>query len=337
MAHEIQKNDKLVLVGEAAWHGLGQIVPDHMTPTEAAQMVFPWTCEQRPLTFTFNGQQTILDTHCINVRSDDGSPLGVVSSNYQTFQPQDMADFAEALLDQGTARIETAGSIRGGKRIWFLMKGEEFAVANGDAIFPYLLLSNGYDGLTTLRVTPTTVRAVCSNTLHMSIPRVDRGELCQSAISIRHTVNLMDRIQEAKTALKIYGKALDATKELMNGLAAKPVNSETVQKFFLESYTADFGAIPENPKDGYEKRRVERATSAWNSFSKRFDDERNIAGASVWNMMNAYSGLVQHDQKARGRDDIDRVEKRVESNMFGLNQTRTQAAAQRAFRVMLGA
>lgn len=335
MAHEIQSNDQVVLHKERAWHGLGVVVEEELTPREAAFKVFPWTVEEVPMFIRRNGRQQIVEGWKMNIRSDDASQLGVVSESYKCFQPYDMADFAEALLNEGQVKIETAGSIRGGKRLWFLMKGEEFHVAKGDLIYPYILLSNGYDGLTTLRVTPTTVRAVCSNTLHMSIPHFDTGELGQAAIVIRHTTNLMERVDEAKKALAGYGKALTETKKFIDTLASKEVTSEEVQKFFLECYTMDFGEIPENPKDGYEERRKFKAQSAFNSFSRRFDDERSIAGCSAWNMMNAYSGLVQHDRKAVGKNDVDRIERRVEQNLFGLNQDRSQAAAQRAFRIAL--
>lgn len=335
MAHEIQRNDNLVLVQKPAWHGLGLVVPDHLTPTEAVKMVFPWTVDQAPIFRFWRGERLTVDGHMLNVRSDDGSQLGIVSDMYRVFQPQDMADFADALVDEGGVRVETAGSIRGGKRIWLLLKGEEFSVANGDQIFPYMLLSNGYDGLTTLRGTPTTVRAVCSNTLHATIPNYDTGALGNAAFVIRHTVNLMDRVEAAKAALKGYAVAIEETKKFFNTLAGKPVTSDEVKEFFLACYTSDFGEIPENPKDGFQERRREKAMSAFNSFSKRFDDERAIAGATAWNMLNAYSGLVQHDRKARGKDDADRIEKRVDQNLFGLNQERTQAAAARAFRVAL--
>lgn len=336
MAHEIQSNDRVVLHKEPAWHGLGILVEDAPTPREAAKMVFPWTVIQKHMIYRgIDERQQIVEDHLLNMRSDDGSQLGVVSDGYKVVQPNDMADFAEALLDQGQVKIETAGSIRGGKRIWFLLKGEPFNVALGDQIFPYVLLSNGYDGMTTFRVTPTTVRAVCSNTLHMSIPNQDTGELGTSTISIRHTVNVMDRIREAKVALAGYGKALEKTKELINVLTGKEVTKEEVQKFFLECYTQDFGDIPENPKDGFELHRREKAMSAFNSFSRRFDDEKSVSGTTAWCMANAYSGLIQHSLKSRGQNDVNRIERRIESNLFGLNQDRTQAAIQRAFQMAL--
>ena len=95
--------------------------------------------------------------------------------------------------------------------------------------------------------------------------------------------------------------------------------------------TADFGDVPDNPQDKKEERQRDKATSAFNSFSRRFDDERAVAGSNLWNAFNAYSGLVQHDMKARGKNDADRIEKRVTSNLFGLNSERINSAIQLAY------
>ena len=337
MSHEIQSNDQVIMHKEGAWHGMGIVADKGMTPREAAKRVFPWTACERDMIINWNGHQQIVDGYKLLVRDDDGTQLGVVSQTYHVLQPYDMADFAEALIEHGKVIIETAGSIRGGKRLWFLLKGEPFNVALGDQIYPYFLLSNGYDGLSCFAGTPTTIRAVCSNTFHMVVPHVDTGELGSAAFKIRHTANAMQRIEEARNAIKNYGKSLEEQKKFIDILVAKDVTQESVQKFFLECYIADYGEIPENPKDGFEERRRMKAQSAYLSFSKRFDDERQIAGSNMWNAMNAYTGLVQHDQKARGKDDKDRLEKRVESNLFGLNTERTHAAATRAFKVALSA
>lgn len=342
MAHEITATDKLLLnsQGGVAWHGLGRLFTGELTPTEASKEAFPWTVIQKPLFYkNMSGKQRIAEKLMINLRSDstdDDEPLGVVSENYQVVQPLDMADFAEALVEEDKkVKIETAGSIQGGARIWFLLKGEEFEVAIHDRMVPYILLSNGYDGGSSFRVTPTTVRVVCSNTWHQVLPRLDTGELLTSAISIRHTSNIMSRIEEAKAALANYGKAMEGTKEVIKTLSSKQVDSDAVKKFFLECYTSEIAAIPENPTNGFEERAVKKAQSAFDSFSRRFDDEKSIAGTTMWCAANAFSGLIQHDLKARGADDTDRIEKRVEKNLFGLGQERTQAAFQRAFKVAL--
>jgi phage/plasmid-like protein (TIGR03299 family) len=334
MAHEITSTDGAVYHAKPAWHGLGLVVADAPSPREALKLAgMGWDVIQRPLFVKDGNFEDQVETHVVNYRSDNNERLGVVSANYQPIQNGEVADFAQALSELGTeVKVESAGTIRGGKRIWFLLKGETFSVAKGDEIYPYVLLSNGHDGYGSFRVTPTTVRVVCSNTLHMVIPRSDSGELLDSALVLKHTVNVMTRVQEAKRALSMYGKAVKGVQAVADVLSAKDVNHADVQKFFLENYTVDFGDIPANPQNVWEEKKRERAHSALASFSRRFDDERSIAGASAWNMLNAYTGLIQHDRKAVGKDDESRVESRVDSNLFGLSQQRTQAALRRAYR-----
>ena len=95
--------------------------------------------------------------------------------------------------------------------------------------------------------------------------------------------------------------------------------------YFFAQYTADFGAIKAD-----DERALGRAQTAYQSFTKRWDDEKAYHTGSMWGAFNAYSGLVQHDLKARGADDVVRVERRQDSNLFGLGSRRTQAALQSA-------
>lgn len=330
MSHEIIEGmDSVVLHREQAWHGLGIVIPNEFTPREGLTYGnLEWGLIQRPLlTRLDDGSLVDVPTHVANYRADNNFLLGVVTAGYQPVSNLEMADFCSALCTTGDrVTCESVGSIRGGKRVWFLLKGEPFDVAVGDSIWPYLLVSNGHDGGASFRVTPTTIRTVCSNTLHAVIPMHDVGSLGSSAICLRHTTNIMDRLEEAQTALAQYNRAMKETRQLIGTLASKDVTSEEVQRFFLECYTHDFGPIPSIPQDAAEGRKRDKAMSAYNSFSRRFDDDRTIAGTSMWNAFNSYSGLVQHDLKARGRDDADRVQRRVDSNLFGLSAERTSAA-----------
>ena len=337
MAHEIETYDNVLLHKERAWHGLGIVVEDELSPTEALDMAgLDYEIVQRPLFYRDNnGNDVAVPSHVANCRKDVSLLMGVVSSEYQPIQNRQMAEFCEDLLDKsGDVKIETIGTVRNGKRIWMLLKGKPFGVAKGDEIFPYICVSNGHDGATIYRVTPTTVRTVCSNTLHMVIPDTDTGELLQSAIAIKHTANALQRVEDAKLALKHYHERQESFRQTAERLARIDVKQEDVQRFFLECYTADFGEVSMNPQNKLEENRRNRAMSAFDSFSRRFDEERSIAGSSAWNAFNSYSGLIQHDKKARGKDDVTRVQKRVESNLFGLNQTRTQAAFGRALQMV---
>jgi len=335
MAHEITDTDNVVLHKSGAWHGLGMVVEDAPTPREALTLAgLEWGIEQRPLIVKGpDGNDIEVPDHLSNWRLDTNTFMGVTSDRYVPIQNYELADFCEALqLNDELVKVETAGSIQGGKKVWFLLKGKSFDVANGDQIFPYTLISNGHDGFSTFRGTPTTVRAVCSNTLHAIIPRDDTGELLGSAFTFKHTVNVKDRLEDAKKMLKQYSKAIEATRGVMNRMAQRQINNEQLQKFFVEMYVEEFGEFKTNPGTKVEENRKNRAMEANSSFMRRFDDEKEIAGTSFWNAFNAWSGLIQHDRKSRGKDDTNRVEKRAYSNLFGLNEKRTQRALKAAYK-----
>lgn len=338
MAHEITTSDNVVLVRERAWHNLGIVIPDAIRPTEALPLIgAEWGVQQWPLYASDGEKRIALEGQFLNVRDDTFEPLGIVTEHYQVFTNRQVADFCEALVEvdsQTKVRIETAGTIRGGKKVWFLLRGDEFEINSGDGMVPYVLVSNGHDGKTSLRVTPTTVRVVCSNTLHMVIPQDDSSNVCGSAaISIGHFGDLMGKVEEAKRALNQFDFALHSTRDRITHLAKQQVTRDKLIEFFVTNYERDFLVGDPDELSAKQMRRMDRMKDAQSSFMRRFDDEHSLAGSTWWNAFNAYSGLVQHDLKARGKDDEKRVESRINSNLFGLNAARTSAALQLALQI----
>jgi hypothetical protein len=112
MAHEIRSNDSLVLARTSAWHGLGQILPDTVTPAEALTIGrLNWTVEESTsLTATFvandgNAERAIIDTHKSLRRSDDQSILSTVGADYSVLQNSTLAEIATSLGSQGSAAV----------------------------------------------------------------------------------------------------------------------------------------------------------------------------------------------------------------------------------------
>jgi len=331
MAHELLEHDNVVLFKDAAWHGLGTIVQDAPTPADALKLArLDWNVLQAPLWARCpDGGSIDVEDHVLNYRSDTEDQLGIVTAGYRPIQNQELADFCYALAEQGdVVKCETAGSIRNGKKVWFLLKGESFSVRGVDEVQPFVLVSNGHDGGTALRCTPTTIRVVCSNTLHAVIPSNEReGQIGKAPVQAKfiahHTSTIMDRVEEAKAALQLYGRSLAATRELIDQLAAKDVKREDVQQFFLECYTHDFGAFSANPKNKIEQNSRERAMNACNAVFGRFDEERELCGTTAWGAMNAYTWWLQNGRHLRGKD-LERVaERKVESKLFGVDSERT--------------
>lgn len=330
--HELTSTDGLVLVRESAWHGLGTIVQEAPTPREALKIAgLDWEVRQEPLYRSSDISQGWhkVKTHVTNVRCDTNTVLGVVGKGWTPFQNTELADFCEQLHESGDVRIETAGSIRGGEKVWFLLQGKQFDVKNKDAIFPYILVSNGFDGGTALRCTPTTVRVVCSNTLHMVIPRFDAADtgrvksVGNAAFVVRHSGKLKERIEEARKALKMYNVRLEENRKLMEALAEVDVNSAKIKKFFLEMHQRHFGVVEDKPVTSKQIRARQRAMDGIHACIERFEKEKEVAGATAWNMFNAYSGMIQHDYESRRKDPLVRREAKLSSNLFGVNADRT--------------
>lgn len=334
MAHGITKNDQVVLTRERAWHGLGIVLRDAPTPREALVLAdAAWHVEQHTVWVYVNGTRVMVPGRFANYRSDldpakdENAYLGMVSDLYNPVDNDLLAEFCYDIAKEGSdVRVESCGTVYGGKKIWFLLKAEAFDIGkSGDNVVPYLLVSNSHDGTGSLRITPTTVRVVCQNTLHMVVPAADTGALGRSALAYRHTSSIRDRVQAARLALAGWGNATKATRDVCDLLAAKPMTDDERKAYFFRRYECDFGVI--DPKS---EREVAKAGDAYRSFCSRWDDESPLHGGTVWGALNAYTGLVQHDQKARGRDDVARVERRVDDNLFGLRSKRTQAAFQDA-------
>lgn len=161
MAHEITATDNVVLAKRSAWHGLGTVVEEAPTVAGAIQLAgLDWEVEAWPLSATDGDRKVAVGTHVLNVRSDTKAPLGVVGEGYVPLQNTELGGFAEQLMGVGV-RIESAGSLRGGKRVWMLCRTEEvveFGRNGDDRVVPYILLANGHDGALAFTVQPTTVR-----------------------------------------------------------------------------------------------------------------------------------------------------------------------------------
>lgn len=339
MAHEITNSDNVLLVGNRAWHGLGVIIPEAVRPTEALPLIGAnWGVRQLQLKGfdPETGEEVIVPDQRLNIRDDTNQPLGIVSDHYKVFSNRQVAEFCEALVEvsqneASPVRVETAGTIRGGKKVWFLLRGEQFAIANGDEIVPYVLVSNGHDGKTSLEVTPTTIRVVCSNTLHMVVPESVDGSGHTAAISVEHMGDLSAKIGEARRALAQYDYALRHTRNSMEILASKTIKRQQLIEFFTTCYERDvLSTLKDTDRDVINENRKQRAAECFEAFNDRFAEERDVAGVTWWNAMNAYTGMIQHDRKSRGRSDVDRVEKRVRMNLLGVNVDRAMNAFQLA-------
>lgn len=296
MAHEMQSNDGLALANTGAWHGLGTVVKGVMNPFAALKVAgLEWdVVESNRLVGVFGTESTeeiTTEASKLLIRSDDRTVLGVVGKDYSPFQNSQLAELAYELRasTDGNAEVETAGSIRGGKRVYMCLRGAsvEFG-GRGDETVPYLLLANGHDGTLSLKVIPTGVRVVCSNTFHMAL-----GER-RNAMSFRHTANLSTRVDEIARCVRLWQNSIDTGVKVSRDMFFTPMNRTQVQNLWVEVITKLDGEIPTEIKSKWDERRRERAVAGLSYASMVFDTEAQRFGSTLWTAANAITNWIEH-------------------------------------------
>lgn len=201
--------EKMFSVREVPWHGQGLIVEDAPTSADAIRLAgLDWEVNQEPI-YLANG--TEIKGRYANVRSSDGSPLGIVGDKYKIVQNTDAFAFTDALLGEGV-KYETAGSLKDGKVIWLLARMPEDIEILGDKVAPYMVFTNTHDGSGAVRVTMTPIRVVCNNTLNAAM----RG--AKRVWSARHTGSITSKLDDAMQTLQFAKNYIDATKETFEEL-----------------------------------------------------------------------------------------------------------------------
>lgn len=251
MAHEIDMSAGYAAAAYArvpAWHGLGKVLPNPMEPEEAIEAAgIGWEVECQPVyrKFEFDGNFNIIEDRRIVVRKDTDAILGHVGNQYVPLQQMDQVGFLKGVVGSG-CKIDACGSLRDGKRIWFLCDLKaSYDVLPGDEVKPYLLTINGHDGNLAWFAMMTGDRVVCANILAAAMSKVgldSNGNHVKGSgkdfVKLRHNGKLAENIEQAKVALGIARSAAQRQAEQAKALVAKKMRTEDLSKFFVEQVEA---------------------------------------------------------------------------------------------------
>src|SRR5262249_40233925 len=187
-------------------------------------------------------------------------------------------DFMDGLVGEKLCIFETAGSLRGGRRVWMLARiPKEYRVGSGDLVNPYVLLANSHDGSMALRMIPTTVRVVCQNTLNLALRKSS-----VEGIRVYHSESLEARVREARLKLGIITKRLDRFGEEIQALARRQLTQQELTRYFVELV----------------KGRSERSQKAMlHSLLSNFESpQNNLKGmtGTLWAAFNSVSEFADH-------------------------------------------
>ena len=294
----------------------------HEFTRQKCDEILGWDVFRQPLQLD---DGTEVDSHFANIRLIDGEPhvLGVVGKGYQIIQNSDMLDMAESLRQKHRLRYSFVGVIRNGERVFFQCASDSYSIGGGDEVTPYMLFANGHDGTMSCRMSPMCQRLVCTNQL-ANITRQDQGW-----ISIRHSGDVSTKLDEVGRVGRYFLTMSTENRKLLVRLRDRPVTRRRAADFFRTLYSQHYGVVSANPRNESEDRAKSRSAKGLDAFLARFEGDLQIAGASAWNMANAYTGWLQHD-RGRGRNPERSAYRRLVSSLFGVLSQRSVEAFQLA-------
>lgn len=223
-------------VREPAWHGMGVVLDDY-PDRETAMTLAGHNWDVVMLddirvalpneVLAAAGQATNPDGQGVlrtadgwraHVRSDNCSLLHVAKESFERISNSVAYDVAELLFEQGF-QYETGIMLNGGRTCAITLKLDEPITIQGDdsIVLPFGCLSWAHDGSASLKVRSGTIRQVCANTVSASEAE---GKKLGTDFTFRHTKRALERIEDAKEAIRGVRAGLDVYREVMEELAA---------------------------------------------------------------------------------------------------------------------
>jgi len=256
-----------------------------------------WKVTTEPL---FSAAQEEVDA-LLTRRSSDNSILGVVGPNYTPLQNTEAFEFFRPFLDEKAAAIETAGSLRHGKRVWILAKinRDPMVIKGNDVVDKYVLLSNSHDGTLAVRVGFTPIRVVCNNTLSMSLT-----SKASQLIRVKHTKNVVQNLENIQEIMNMADAEFQATAEQYRFLTSKEINHKDLEKYvkIVFNTTAKLAEVNGDLSSLSNKRILESVIPL---FEKgRGNDMKEIRG-TYWAAYNAVNEYLQYE---RGEENSTRMD-----------------------------
>jgi phage/plasmid-like protein (TIGR03299 family) len=231
-------------------------------------------------------------------RSDTLAPLSVAGSRYKVVQPREVLEFYRDLVAAGGYELETAGVLKGGRKLWALARtGQQTQLKGGDLVKAYLLLATSCDGTLCTTAQFTSVRVVCNNTLQLAVG--DRG----GAVKVPHSTKF-DPVA-VKNDLGIGLSAWDSFLASMRGMADRSVNKFEAMKYLVEVLGDRDVPLADQPN----QKALQSVYALFAGAGK--GSALASADGTAWGLLNAVTEYVDHARRARSQD------YRLDSAWFG--------------------
>jgi phage/plasmid-like protein (TIGR03299 family) len=206
--------------------------------------------------------------------------------------------------------LETAGVLRGGRKIWALARtGQSASLKGGDVTNAYVLLATACDGTLATTAQFTSVRVVCNNTLAVALAGRD------NRVKVPHRSDFDPK--QVKQQLGISVSSWDAFIYQMKMLSERKVNSNETANFFRTVFTDESKATPI-----VTERAMAKARNLFDGHGR--GAELQTAKDTAFGLLNSVTEFVDHFRRAHSADN------RLESAWFGQGAALKEKALENA-------
>lgn len=208
MSHEMtmRENGKAAALyaRRAAWHRLGDVAVEEFTARAALEATgLDFGVDTAPVFATINGVQ-VPTSHKATFANIDGKVqiLGVVGEDYVPINPNELFGFMDDVIGQvDGAHYSAAFALRKWTQVVCVADTGSMNLdpdGRNDEIKKYLIGRTSHDGSLAFGIKWSNMRVECANMLAM--------HLREKAVEwkTRHTVNVRDRVSQAKVTLGMY-------------------------------------------------------------------------------------------------------------------------------------
>ncbi|HET6636809.1 MAG TPA: DUF932 domain-containing protein [Streptomyces sp.] len=268
-----------------AWHGLGTVIPggtsDIDTVLRLAQIDF--NVDKRPVLYPYGSERRVMDDHYVTVRSDTGDALGTVGHRYQVFQQQEIFHFLTDLADTHDVLWESAGALRGGRRVFVTMQIPDSIVIDrgglNDEIRLFIVAINSHDGTSQAEIVATPWRVVCGNTERFALADA------HARWSIRHTSGALGHLTEARRTLGLTLRYAEAFETEETALARTDIAISDFHQVIADLWPLDDDATDRTRKTA--AKRTDRLDAMFRTETER-------AGRTAYAAERAITDYLDH-------------------------------------------
>ena len=342
MAHLV---DSMAFVGQTPWHGLGnQLAPKQPIEVWAEQAGMNWTIEQSPVHFIAGSdpqahpQQPLIQLkdsqlqqsldqvrpfsdHKVLFRSDTREPLSVVSQRYHVVQPRTILEFYRDLTEKSDFELETAGVLKGGRKLWALARtGQSAAIKGKDVTNGYVLLATACDGTLATTAQFTSIRVVCNNTLAIALNEINgKGNTAasiQGIVKVPH--NTRFDAASVKQALGISVSNWDEYIYRLNLLSDRKVKPTEADRFLWDVFNDGSNKGSSLGNGSFNERAINKTKTLFEGHGR--GAMMQSARGTAFGLLNSVTEFIDHELKAKSTDH------RLDSAWFGTGAAIKQRA-----------